>query len=82
MAAQLIAVLHRDGVVPTLAVAGDGGSVIAVIQGWLEHLDPLAGDDGPLDAPDELLGLAGEHGAANDLQRALALVNVHGESCC
>jgi hypothetical protein len=52
------------------AVAGDGGSVVAEVDVWLEAGDALAGDAGALEAADEFFGFAGEHGAGDDFNSA------------
>jgi hypothetical protein len=45
---------------------------IANINVWLEDLHPLLGDLRPPHTPDEFLGLAAEHRAADDFDRAAA----------
>ena len=61
---------YDGGVVGVGAVAGDGGAVVAEIDVGLEAGYALAGDAGALEAADELLGLAGEHGAGDDFETA------------
>ena len=53
-----------------LAVAGDGSAVVAKVDVGLVAGDVLAGDAGALEAADEFLGLAGEHGAGYDFDSA------------
>ena len=60
--------LHR------LAVGGfvgdDPRRIVAVVDARLERLNPLPGEEGALEAADQLLGLAAEHRAANHLDAA------------
>ncbi|GGG57993.1 hypothetical protein GCM10011378_37610 [Hymenobacter glacieicola] len=46
--------------------------MVARIEGGLENLDPLAGNLGPVQPPDQLLSLAGKHGAAHNFNPAPA----------
>ena len=59
-----------DGIVGLRAVAGDGRAVVAEVDVRLVASDALACDAGALEAADELLGFAGEHGAGDDLENA------------
>ena len=79
--ADLARVVDGNGVQFLLAVAGHGEHVVAVIHGRLEDLHFLARNKGPLDAPDQLLGFTAEHGSADDLDGASALVNIHLVIC-
>ncbi len=58
------------GLVGLRGVRGDGGAVVAEVDVGLVAGDALAGDAGALEAADELLGLAGEHGAGDDFEHA------------
>lgn len=51
-------------------VADDLGFGVAGVDGGFKDLDVLAGNARPLEAADQLLGLAGEHGPADDFQPA------------
>ena len=55
---------------PQARVGDDVGGVEPVVDRRLEHRDRLAGDLGPPEAPHQLLALAGEHRAADDLEPA------------
>ena len=60
---------HRVGVEPL--VRHDLHLVVAVVDARLEEQHALPGEPRPLDAPQELLGLAAEHRAADDLDPAV-----------
>lgn len=60
----------RDGLVGVRGVRGDGGAEVAEVDIRLVTGDALAGDAGALEAADQLLGLAGEHGAGDDFEDA------------
>ena len=47
--------------------------VVAVVDHRLHDQRPLAGDLGPAEPPDQLLALAGEHRAADDLEPPAAM---------
>ena len=66
------------GFVSLRGVRGDGGAVVAEVDVGLVDRDALAGDAGALEAADELLGLAGEHGAGDDFEHAWA-GRLHGD---
>ncbi len=57
----------HGSVMGLLGVAGDSGAVVAEVDVGLVAGDALFRDPGALEAADELLGLAGEHGAGDDL---------------
>src|SRR5271169_2780464 len=61
---------YDGGVVGLGAVGGDGGAVVAEVDVGLEAGHALAGDAGALEAADELLRFAGEHGADDDFEAA------------
>src|SRR5688500_3426839 len=57
---------------PRAGVADDVGDVVAVVDPRLHDQDVLPGDLRPTEAPDELLALAAEHGAADHFEPAAA----------
>jgi hypothetical protein len=68
--AEALYVGYGTGFVSLVAVAGDGGAVVAEVDVGLEAGYALAGDAGALEAADELFGFAGEHGAGDDFETA------------
>ncbi len=66
--AQALGSGDGDGVVGLGAVAGNGGAVVAEVDVRLVAGHALAGDARSLEAANQLLGLAGEHGAGDDLK--------------
>jgi hypothetical protein len=68
--AEVFDVADDRGVVGLGAVAGDSGAVVAEVDVGLEAGDALASDAGTLEAADELLGFAREHGAGDDFEDA------------
>ena len=68
--AELVDGGDGDGVVGLRGVRGDGGAVVAEVDVGLVAGDALAGDASALQAADELLTLAGEHGAGDDFEHA------------
>ena len=46
------------------------GGVVSVVLGGLDEADVLLGEDGAADAAEQFFGLAGEHGARDDLEGA------------
>src|SRR6202012_2034480 len=64
------------GFVGLRGVRGDGGAMVAEVDVGLVAGDALASDAGALEAADELLALAGEHGAGDDFEDAWG--GVHG----
>jgi hypothetical protein len=67
---QALARGDRDGVHAHGLVRDDARGVVAVVDARLERLDALPGEERALEAPDELLGLAAEHGARDHLDGA------------
>ena len=68
--AEAVNVGYGAGFVGLVAVAGDGGAVVAEVDVGLEAGYALAGDAGALEAADELFGFAGEHGPGDDFEAA------------
>ncbi len=68
--AQLGAVAHRAGVELALVARHQAARLVAHVGDRLEHLHPLAADDRAAQAAHELLALAGEHAAGDDLDMA------------
>jgi hypothetical protein len=61
---------HGPRLVAHLGVGDDVVARVALVDLRLEDLHPLARDLGPAQAPDQLLALAREHGAGDDLDPA------------
>ena len=64
---------HRDGAHLRACVADDVADVVAVVDARLHDQRALAGDLGAAQPADQLLALAAEHRAADDLEPAAAL---------
>src|SRR5690606_8866257 len=74
-----LAVGDGDGIDGGRAVADDARRVVAIVDPRLERLHRLTCEERPLHATDQLLGLAAEHRADDDLDathRAPAAVEV------
>jgi hypothetical protein len=68
--AEAFDVGYSAGFVGLVAVAGDGGAVVAEVDVGLEAGYALAGNAGAFEAADELFGFAGEHGPGDDFETA------------
>lgn len=67
---------HRfdgDGLVGRSHVGCEHDLVVAVVKGVFEDLDLALGEEGSPDEADKFLGLASEHGAADDGDDAISL---------
>ena len=67
---ELVGGGHCDGLLTTGIVAHHIGGVVAVVLDGLEQEHVLLGKDGAADAAEQFFGLAGEHGARDDLEGA------------
>ena len=65
---------HGGGLGLEALVADDLHVVVAVVDARLEEQDALLGEARALDPAEQLLGLAAEHRAADDLDATAALV--------
>ena len=72
-AGNLLGPRHRDGAHLRAGVAHHMADVVAVVDARLHDQRALAGDLGAAQAADQLLALAAEHRAADDLEPAAAL---------
>jgi len=71
--AQLSRIPDRNGLSPLAIVASYVCGVIPVVNAGLEDQNPLASNQGTLDPPDQLLGLARKHGADHDFNPTLVM---------
>ena len=61
---------HRHRFERAPGMAGDFAGVVAVVDGRLEHGDPLPGDQGASQAANEFFALAAEHGTDDHFEVA------------